>query len=84
MNPVNETELGREVRAAVAAALKRFGDNDIAAVKVSTLRKIDQLINPEPDTFRIPTERCDARPYEALSQARVDRMHDTDAMRGML
>ena len=84
MNPVNETELGREVRAAVAAALKRFGDNDIAAVKVSTLRKIDQLINPEPDTYRSSTDRCDARPYEALSQARVDRMHDTDAMRGML
>ena len=85
MNPVNETDLGREVRTEVARILKRFGDNDIAAVKVSTLRKIDALINPEPDTFRIPTERCDARPYEALSQARVDRMHDTDAaMRGML
>ena len=47
MNPVNETELGREVRAAVAAALKRFGDNDIAAVKVSTLR-IGQLSKSAP------------------------------------
>lgn len=74
MNPVNETELGREVRAAVAAALKRFGDNDIAAVKVSTLRKIDQLINPEPDTFRIPVERCDAGPYEAMSRARIENL----------
>lgn len=74
MNPVNETELGREVRTEVARILKRFGDNDIAAVKVSTLRKIDQLINPEPETFRIPVERCDARPYEALSMARLDRL----------
>lgn len=74
MNPVNETDLGREVRAAVAAALKRFGDNDIAAVKVSTLRKIDRLINPEPDTFRIPTERCDAKPYESMSQARIEKL----------
>ncbi len=74
MNPVNETDLGREVRAAVAAALKRFGDNDIAAVKVSTLRKIDQLINPEPDTFRIPVERCDAGPYEAMSRARIENL----------
>ncbi len=74
MNPVNETELGREVRTEVARILKRFGDNDIAAVKVSTLRKIDQLINPEPDTFRIPVERCDAGPYEAMSRARIENL----------
>lgn len=74
MNPVNETELGREVRTEVARILKRFGDNDIAAVKVSTLRKIDQLINPEPEVFRIPQERCDATPYESMSQARLDRL----------
>jgi len=74
VNPTTETDLGREVRAAVAAALKRFGENDIAAVRVTDLRKIDQFINPEPDTFRIPTERCDARPYRALEQARIDRL----------
>ena len=73
MNPVNETELGREVRAAVAAALKRFGDNDIAAVKVSTLRKIDQLINPEPETYEI---RPTPAPYLAMERAAVERMQD--------
>ena len=71
---VPETDLGREVRAAVAAALKRFGENDIAALKVTTLRKLDRLLNPEPDTFRIPTERCDAKPYESMSQARIEKL----------
>ncbi len=66
--------LGDEIRIEVARILKRFGDNDIAAVKVSTLRKIDQLINPEPDTFRVPTERCDAGPYEAMSRARIETL----------
>jgi len=74
VNPTTETDLGREVRAAVAAALKRFGENDIAAVRVTDLRKIDQLINPEPDTFSIPTERCDARPYELMSANRLERL----------
>jgi len=69
-----ETDLGREVRAAVAKALARFRDNDIAALKVSDLRKIDRLINPEPDTYSIPTARCDARPYELMSQNRLDRL----------
>ena len=69
-----ETELGAEVRAAVAKALARFRDNDIAAIKVSDLRKIDKLINPEPDVYRIPTERTDARPYELMSQARLERL----------
>lgn len=71
---VPETDLGREVRAAVAAALKRFGDNDIAAIKVTDLKKLDRLLNPEPDTFRIPTERCDAKPYESMSQARIEKL----------
>jgi len=69
-----ETDLGREVRAAVAKALARFRDNDIAALKVSDLRKIDAVLNPPSDTYRIPTERTDARPYEALSLARIDRL----------
>lgn len=69
-----ETELGREVRAAVARALKRFEGHDIAAVKVVDLQKIDRLINPEPETFRIPTERCDAKPYESMSQARIEKL----------
>jgi len=71
-----ESDLGREVRENVRGILAKYnGQHEaIAGVKVDLLRKIDQLINPEPDTFRIPTERCDARPYEALSQARLDRL----------
>jgi hypothetical protein len=76
VNPVNETDLGREVRAAVAAALKRFGDNDIAALKVSTLKRIDAYLNPEPDTFTIPKHRTDAAPYEAMQRAAVERMQE--------
>jgi len=71
VNPVNETDLGREVRIEVARILKRFGDCDLAGVKVSTLRKIDQLINPEPETFEI---RPTPAPYLAMEQARVDRL----------
>jgi hypothetical protein len=74
VSPVNETELGREVRAEVARILARYRDCDLAGVKVSTLKRIDAYLNPEPDTFRIPVERCDARPYEALSMARIDRL----------
>lgn len=82
---VPETELGREVRAAVAAALKRFGDNDIAALKVSTLRKLDAYLNPEPETFRIPVER-ETPAYAALRQAGIDRIIERDEAiaRGML
>lgn len=76
MSPVNETELGREVRAEVARILKRFGDCDLAGVKVSTLRKIDAVLNPEPDTYRIPTERTDARTYLAMERAAVERMQE--------
>ena len=67
---VPETDLGREVRAAVAAALKRFGENDIAAIKTTDLRKIDRFINPEPEGFEIDTRND--RPYHtklALKQA---------------
>lgn len=78
MNPANETDLGREVRAAVAKALARFKDNDIAALKVSDLRKIDQLINPEPEGFEIDTRRD--RPVHAeLSLKRLERMRAEDA-----
>mgnify|MGYP003491525266 CR=1 FL=1 len=71
-----ETELGRSVRAEVAAILAKYNGKHeaIAGVKVETLRKIDQLINPEPDTFRIPVERCDAGPYEAMSRARIENL----------
>jgi len=68
------TDLGNDVRAEVAKILRRFEGCDLAGVKVSTLKRIDAYLNPPADTFRIPTERCDARPYEALSQARVDRL----------
>lgn len=72
---IHETELGREVRAEVAAILAKYNGKHeaIAGVKVETIRKIDRLINPEPDTFRIPVER-DTPAYLALEQARVDRL----------
>lgn len=68
------TELGNEVRAEVARILKRFGDCDLAGVRVETLKRIDAYLNPEPDTFRIPTERTDARPYELMSANRLERL----------
>ena len=49
-----ETQLGREVRENVARILKRYQDCDIAAIKVSDLKKIDEVLNPKPDTFRVP------------------------------
>ena len=72
-----ETELGREVRAAVAKALARFRDNDICALKVSDLRKIDAFLNPEPDTYRIPVER-DTPAYTALRIAGINRIIEAD------
>ena len=77
-----ETELGREVRAAVAKALARFRDNDIAAIKVSDLRRLDAYLNPEPEGFEINTARCDARSYEAMSLARIDRIIEADREAG--
>ena len=71
MNPVNETDLGREVRQNVARILRRFDGCDIAAIRVTDLRKIDQLINPEPETYEI---RPTPAPYLAMEQARVDRL----------
>ena len=73
MNPANETDLGREVRKEVADILAKYsGPHEaIAGVKVSTLRKIDQLINPEPETYEI---RPTPAPYLAMEQARVDRL----------
>lgn len=31
-----------------------------------------------PEAFSIPTERTDALPYEAMSEARIDRMMEED------
>jgi len=69
-----ETELGRECREVVRKALARFGENDIAAFKVSDLRKLNTYLNPTPQGFEINTARTDARPYLALEQARIDRL----------
>ena len=68
------TELGNEVRAEVARILKRFGDCDLAGVKVETIRKIDAFLNPAPEGFEIPIRRTDAAPYELMSAARIDRL----------
>lgn len=68
------TDLGNDVRAEVAKILRRFEGCDLAGVKVSTLKRIDAYLNPPADTFRIPQERCDATPYESMSQARLDRL----------
>lgn len=67
-----ETDLGREVRAEVAAILAKYNGKHeaIAGVKVETIRKIDRLINPEPEGFEIDTRND--RPYHtelALKQA---------------
>ena len=72
-----ETELGREVRAAVAKALARFRDNDIAAIKVSDLRKIDALLNPAPEGFEIPIRR-DGPAAAQLLVRNARRTHEID------
>ena len=75
-----ETELGRSVRAEVAAILAKYNGKHeaIAGVKVETLRKIDRLINPEPEGFEIDTRRD--RPVHAeLSLKRLERMRAEDA-----
>lgn len=79
------TELGNDVRAEVARILQNYTGKQyaIAPVKVSTLRAIDKLLNPEPETFQIPVERANAAPYEAMSNARLDRMRAADAGMGM-
>jgi len=71
-----ETDLGREVRQNVARILRRFDGCDIAAIRVTDLRKIDAVLNPPSDTYRIPTERTDARPYLAMEFAAVERMQE--------
>lgn len=70
------TDLGNDVRAEVAKILRRFEGCDLAGVRVETLKRIDAYLNPEPDTFRIPTERCDARTYLAMEMAAVERMQE--------
>lgn len=73
-----ETDLGREVRKEVADILAKYsGPHEaIAGVKVSTLRKIDAVLNPPADTYRIPVERTDARTYLAMEFAAVERMQE--------
>jgi hypothetical protein len=68
------TDLGNDVRAEIAKILRRFEGCDLAGVKVSTLKRIDAYLNPPSDTFEIPTARCDARSYELMSQARLERL----------
>ena len=70
------TDIGNEVRAEVAAILKRYRDCDLAGIKVSTLKKIDQVLNPEPETFEIPVQRCDATPYRIMEVEAVERMKE--------
>jgi len=70
------TDLGNDVRAEIAKILRRFEGCDLAGVKVSTLKRIDAYLNPPADTFSIPVERCDARPYLAMELAAVERMQE--------
>lgn len=71
-----ETELVRECREVVRKALARFGENDIAAFKVSDLRKLDAYLNPTPQGFEINTARTDARPYRIMEVEAVERMRE--------
>lgn len=71
-----ETELGRECREVVRKALARFGENDIAAFKVSDLRKLNAYLNPTPQGFEINTARIDAKPYALMEVAAVERMQE--------
>lgn len=73
--------IANDLRAEIARILDNYSGKHlaIAPVKVSTLRAIDKLLNPEPDTFRIPTERTDAAPYRAMEQARIDRLEEQGA-----
>ena len=77
MSSANElTELGNSVRAEIARILARYQDCDLAGVKMSTIRKIDKLINPEPQGFEINTARTDARPYRIMEVEAVERMRE--------
>lgn len=78
---IQETELGREVRAAVAAALKRFGENDIAAIKVSDLRKLDAYLNPKPEGFEI-APRNDRPFHTELALKQAARVREADQAGG--
>ena len=69
------SEIANELRAEIAKILKRFQDCDIAAVRMSTVKKIDRLLNPEPEGFDIPVRR--ERPgYIALERANLDRLRE--------
>ena len=69
-----DTQLLDQCREFVAKAMKRFDGHDVCALKVSDLRKLHALLNPEPDTYRIPVERIDATPYRLMEAAAVERM----------
>lgn len=49
----HHTDLGNEVRAEIARILARYQDCDLAGVKMSTIRKIDRLINQGPEGFDV-------------------------------
>ena len=70
------TELGNSVREEVRRILKRFEGQDIAGVRMTTIRAIDALLNPVADGYEINTARCDARPYELMTAAAVERMQE--------
>jgi len=72
-----ETDLGREVRAAIAKALKRFDGHDVAAFRVTDLHKLDAYLNPAPEGFEIATRRD--RPVHAeLGLKRLERLRAED------
>ena len=79
---VPETDLGREVRMEVAAILAKYnGPHEaIAGVKVSTLRKIDALINPEPESFEPPAERADEGKFASRKFATYAKAHAYEHM----
>lgn len=62
------------LREEVARLLARYSDCDIAGVKMSTLRAIEAELNPPADGYEIPVARIDARPYQLMEAAAIDRM----------
>lgn len=100
MNPVNETDLGREVRqntkrivAELTRIHERYEGADWAGIRPADAKlAADTITQLEAHKAACTCEahrpafeiRPTPAPYLAMEQARVDRMHDTDAMRGML
>lgn len=44
-------DIANDLRAEIAKILKRFDGCDIGAIRMTTVKKIDRLLNPEPETF---------------------------------